>query len=502
MDFEELAQASVRVGATSKRLEKRAILSDVIRRLNTNEIAAGVSFLAGQTRQDALGVGFATLGGTKTKPSPKSGLTVAEVDAGFEEISRMAGEGSTGRRADAVERLLSQATAAGQKMLRGLMAGELRQGAQAGVVQDAIAEAFDVPLKGVRRAVMLAGDLGVVAEAALSGGRDAVEAIGLEVGRPVLPMLASSAETAVEAIERTGKSSVEWKLDGARIQVHKLGDEIKVFSRNLRDITSRVPLVVEHARELKAERVLLDGEAISLDDSGRPVAFQDTASAFGTDVGVTEYRLQPFYFDILHLDGRDLLDEPLAMRWEQLESLVGGDSLVARIESDSGEKAESFFHDVVDAGHEGVVVKGLTSTYEAGRRGKSWIKIKPVHTLDLVVLAVEWGSGRRTGWLSNLHLGARDSGTGEFVMLGKTFKGMTDEMLEWQTERFSALKVRETSRTVFVEPVQVVEIAFDGVQRSTRYPGGVALRFARVKRYRDDKDASDADTLETVRSYL
>ncbi len=339
---------------------------------------------------------------------------------------------------------------------------------------------------------------------AFAGGAEALATVGLEVGRPVLPMLASSAPDLGAAMVKAGGGpvAVDVKLDGIRIQVHRDGDDVLVATRSLDDITERLPEVVELVRALPARRLVLDGEALALDDAGRPRPFQETASRTAQDSGVT---VTPYFFDLLHLDGDDLLDSPGAERLARLAALVPDAQLVPRLVTDDPAAAEEFAQRVLADGHEGVVVKNLDAPYDAGRRGSAWVKVKPVHTLDLVVLAVEWGSGRREGWLSNIHLGARDPASGGFVMLGKTFKGMTDEMLAWQTERFTELATSPTDRSAYVvqvAPVQVVEIAFDGVQRSSRYPGGVALRFARVVRYRDDKTADEADTIETVQGYL
>ncbi len=350
---------------------------------------------------------------------------------------------------------------------------------------------------------MLAGSTVAVAIAAFEG-EDALAAIGLEVGRPVLPMLASSATDVAAAFAKVapdgGPVGVDTKLDGIRIQVHRSGDEVRIATRSLDDITHRLPEVVALARSLPATSFVLDGEAIALDDDGRPRPFQETASRTAQDSGV---EVTAYFFDVLHLDGRDLLDAPGAERLEALTALVPESALVARLVTDDPAEAEAFATSVVAAGHEGVVVKSLSAAYDAGRRGAGWVKVKPVHTLDLVVLAVEWGSGRRHGWLSNIHLGARDpSSESGFVMLGKTFKGMTDEVLAWQTERFLALETAREGHVVHVRHEQVVEIAFDGLQRSTRYPGGLALRFARVVRYRDDKTATEADTIGTVRAFV
>jgi DNA ligase 1 len=369
-----------------------------------------------------------------------------------------------------------------------------------------VAKASDLPATLVRRAVMLGGRLDVVARLALTEGRAGLEAVGLEVGRPVQPMLASTAASAAGAVTAIGESSVEWKLDGIRLQAHRDGDDVRLWTRNLNDITARLPEVVEVVRSLPARRLVLDGEALVVDAGGRPVMFQDTAGRVGAEGDRAEAVL-PHFFDVLHVDGTDLVDEPLSARRAELERVVGDWRIPGTVTTDP-EAAEAVLADALAAGHEGVVVKDVSSAYLAGRRGKAWRKVKPVHTLDLVVLAVEWGSGRRTGWLSNLHLGARAEDGDDFVMVGKTFKGLTDELLRWQTDRFLGLAVREESwgrpqsGVVWVRPEQVVEVALDGVQRSTRYPGGVALRFARVVRYREDKDPTAADTLATVRAHL
>jgi len=377
----------------------------------------------------------------------------------------------------------------------------VRQGALDALVQEAVAAAAGVPLASVRRAAMLAGSTTQVVVAAMSGGEEALAGFGLEVGRPVLPMLASSAPDLAAAVAKAGggRVAVDVKLDGIRIQVHRDGDEIRIATRTLEDITARLPEVVAVARELPAARFVLDGEALALDQTGRPRPFQETASRTAQRGGVA---VTPYFFDLLHVDGADLLDAPGVDRVAALERLVPSPYRVPRLVTDDLAAAQAFLDEALRSGHEGVVVKNLAAAYDAGRRGSAWVKVKPVHTLDLVVLAVEQGSGRRQGWLSNIHLGARDPATGEFVMLGKTFKGMTDEMLAWQTERFTELETSRTSYVVHVRPEQVVEVAFDGVQRSTRYPGGMALRFARVVRYRDDKTAADADTIDTVRQFL
>jgi DNA ligase-1 len=384
------------------------------------------------------------------------------------------------------------------------MIGELRQGALAGVMHEALARALEVPAADVRRAVMLRGDLSAVAEAALRDGPAGLDEFRLRVGQPVQPMLAQSATSVAAALERAAPAAVDWKLDGARVQVHVLGAETRVFTRSLDDITSRVPEVVEMAQSLGVESLVLDGEVLALREDGRPQPFQVSASRFGSRLDVERMRatlpLTPFVFDILHLNGEDLIDRPLRERHAILSETIPERFCVPRLITEDPSAAEAFLSDTLARGHEGVVVKALDSFYEAGRRGTGWIKVKPVLTLDLVILAAEWGHGRRNGWLSNLHLGARDPETGGFVMLGKTFKGLTDDMLRWQTTRFQELESHRDRWTVYLRPELVAEIAFDGVQRSSRYPGGVALRFARVVRYREDKRPDEADVIQTVQA--
>jgi DNA ligase-1 len=429
-------------------------------------------------------------------------LTLSEVDSGFSAIGAVSGKGSAAARKALVGELFGRATADEQRFLVGLLSGELRQGALEGVMTEAVARAADVPVAEVRRAMMLRGSLGVVAAAALSGGSAALAAFGLEIGRPVRPMLAASAPSIEDALAKAGTpAAVEWKLDGIRIQAHLAGGNVRLFTRTLDDITSRLPEVVAVLAKLPVSAAVLDGELIALREGGRPLPFQDTAARTASfESSGPPVPLSVFLFDALHLDGTDLIDAEDGERHSALARVVPADLLMPRLVTASAEEATAFFTDALAHGHEGVVVKSLTTAYAAGRRGAGWIKVKPRHTLDLVVLAVEWGHGRRRGWLSNLHLGARDPATGGFVMLGKTFKGLTDELLTWQTERLLALEERRDSYTVYVRPELVVEIAFDGVQRSPRYPGGLALRFARVLRYREDKTAAEADTIDTVRA--
>jgi DNA ligase-1 len=414
----------------------------------------------------------------------------------------VSGKGSAAARKALVGELFGRATQDEQRFLIGLLSGELRQGALEGIMTEAVARAAGVPVAEVRRAMMLRGSLGVVAAAALSGGSAALGAFGLEVGRPVRPMLAASAPSIEDALAKMdGPAAVEWKLDGIRIQAHLSGGNVRLFTRTLDDITVRLPEVVSVLARLPVSAAVFDGELIALREDGRPLPFQDTASRTATtEAGGPVVPLSVFLFDALHLNGADLIDLPDAKRHAALASVVPQAMLMPRLVTDDPGEAAEFFQQSVAKGHEGVVVKSLTTPYAAGRRGAGWIKVKPRHTLDLVVLAVEWGHGRRQGWLSNLHLGARDPATGGFVMLGKTFKGLTDELLAWQTERLLELETRRSGHVVHVRPELVVEIAFDGVQSSSRYPGGVALRFARVKRYREDKSAAEADTIDTVRA--
>jgi DNA ligase-1 len=436
-------------------------------------------------------------------------LTVSEVHDAFEEMSELAGAGSQGRRTELVASLFGRATAEEQAYLRGLVTGELRQGALDGLMLEAVALAADVPAAAVRRASMFAGATPPVAVAALTGGVPALEEFGLRPGRPIRPMLASSAAEVAEAMAKAGPDgaavAVDSKLDGIRIQVHKLDGEVHVYTRSLDEITDRVPEVVEAVAALPSHTLVLDGEAIALTPEGRARPFQETGARTASRVDVAALRasvpLTSYFFDLLHVDGEDLVDAPGHERFARLAALLPPALVVPRTVTTEPDEARRLFAEVVAAGHEGVVVKSLDAPYDAGRRGAAWVKVKPRHTLDLVVLAVEWGSGRRRDWLSNIHLGARDPETGGFVMLGKTFKGMTDEMLAWQTERFTELAtspVDRSSYVVTVRPEQVVEIAFDGIQTSTRYPAGMALRFARVLRYRDDKTAEEADTIGTV----
>ena len=488
------------VGATSKRTAKRDALASLFAQLEPDEVAIVTGFLLGEVRQGRIGIGWASIRDLDCLPADEASLTVPEVDRAITVLAATTGPGSQGARRTQLVGLFSRATAEEADLLGRLFVGEMRTGALAGVITDAVAAAAGIAAPVLRRAVMLAGDLGAVAEVALTEGEAAVREVGLEPLRAVQPMLASTSASVAEAIAEVGEASVEWKLDGARIQVHRSDDDVRIYTRNLNDVTTRLPEVVDIVHGFDATSFVLDGEVLGFmgPDQG-PQAFQDTMSRFGRGTGETV--LVPQFFDLLHLDGVDQIDEPLRARRERLAALVGPHLIPGRT-TDDPDVGESVLADALAHGHEGVMVKAADSTYDAGRRGRSWRKVKPVHTLDLVVLAVEWGSGRRKGWLSNIHLGALDPATGEPVMVGKTFKGMTDEMLAWQTARFQELEAHRSAHTVHVRPEQVVEIALDGAQVSSRYPGGVALRFARVVRYRDDKSAAEADTLEAVRALL
>jgi DNA ligase-1 len=495
-----VADASAEVGASSSRLAKAARVATLLAHSDPDVVGTVVSWLTGELPQRQIGVGWAAL---RVLPQPAAvpELTVSGVDDTFSRIKTTTGKGSQALRTQLLAALFTAATAAEQTFLRRLLSGELRQGALAGVMADAIARAAAVPAADVRRAAMLAGDLSVVAVAALSEGAAGLARFTLTVGRPVGPMLAQTATGVGDALEKLGGETVfETKLDGARVQIHRRGNDVTVYTRSLDDVTARLPEVVEAARALPVTDLIADAEAIALRPDGRPHRFQVTASRFGS-TGRGEQPLSVFFFDLLHHDGTDLLDLPTTERLAVLDAVVPATQRVDRLITADPDAAARFLDATLSAGHEGVMAKSPTAPYEAGRRGSGWLKVKPVHTLDLVVLAVEWGSGRRTGKLSNIHLGARDPATGGFVMLGKTFKGMTDATLDWQTRRFTELAVHGTDGyLVEVRPEQVVEIAFDGVQGSTRYPGGMALRFARVLRYRDDKTAGEADTIDTVRA--
>jgi DNA ligase-1 len=533
MLLHEVVRASAAVAASPGRLAKIAEIARLLREVTPEEMPAAVAFLSGELTQRQIGVGYAALvdllgpaagGGAElpsdlASPPAEPTLTLAEADAAFGAIGAQAGPGSQAERRQLLRRLLARATADERQFLVRLLAGDLGQGALAGVMTEAVAAAAGVPAATVRRAHQLSGSLALTASTALgaaAAGPAAVAAalsdVTLQVGRAARPMLAATAPTLAAALERISPAAVEWKIDGIRIQVHRAGDDVRVFTRTLDDITARVPEIVAAARALDVTTAVLDGEAVALHPDGRPRPFQVTSARMASrgDAGrqSEQTALTPFLFDLLHLDGADLLDAPASERFGQLAAIAPASLVIPRIVTAELAQAQEFFRAAIADGHEGVVVKSLTAPYGAGRRGSDWIKVKPRHTLDLVVLAAEWGHGRRQGWLSNLHLGARDLQTGGMVMLGKTFKGLTDALLAWQTTRL--LELADPPRpagapgdqrgVVRVRPQLVVEIAFDGVQASSRYPGGVTLRFARVLRYREDKTPDEADTIEAVRA--
>ena len=498
----ELAAASRRVAETSGRLAKIGIIAEFLRGLGAEEIEIAIPYLSGEARQGKLAVGYAGLRPATGAPAAHAALTLGEVDAAFAALTALKGKGSAAERAGLLKSLFSKATAQEQDFLARLLLGELRQGALEGVMLEAVATAAGVPAAEVRRAATFAGAIAPVARAVLEGGAQALAPFAIRVMRPVMPMLAQPAAGVAEALASLGTALLEWKLDGARVQVHKSGAEVRVFTRNLNDVTARVPEVVSALQSISSD-LILDGEAIALRVDGRPHPFQTTMRRFGRKLDVEALRgelpLSVFFFDCLLLDGEPLVDHGAGERRGVLARVLPAGIVTPAIITGDVAQAEAFLADALGRGHEGLMAKALGAPYESGRRGAGWLKVKSARTLDLVVLAVEWGSGRRQGRLSNLHLGARDPATGGFVMLGKTFKGLTDEVLEWQTREFLAREEHRDEWTVYVRPELVVEIAFDGVQESSQYPGGMALRFARVKGYRPDKSAAEADTIDTVR---
>jgi DNA ligase 1 len=493
-----VVDASREVGATSSRSRKVAILAELLRRLEGDEVPIGVGFLSGVPWQGRVGIGYATIYGVDTRPAAEPSLTVHDVDRAISEIEASTGSGSTTKRKQLLAELLERATEHEDWFLRRLLTGELRQGALAGLMADAVAKAAGVPGELARRALMLSGDLTRMAAIAMTSGEPGLREVGFEIFCPILPMLASTSTSAAAAVSTFEHSSVEWKLDGIRIQIHRRADEVRIYTRNLNDITAALPGVVDAVRRLPISQAVLDGEALWMRADG-PAPFQVTVSQIDSDA--PPEGIATFLFDLLHLDGEDLLDAPLHERTARLEALAPELKIPALLTSDPAE-GQRVLDESLRAGHEGVVVKDAGSSYAAGRRGKAWLKVKPVRTYDLVVLGAEWGHGRRRGWLSNLHLGARDAESSAFVMVGKCFKGLTDELLRWQTEELLRRESGRRGIAVLVAPELVVEIALDGVQSSTRYPGGVALRFARVKRYRPDKNADEADTIDDLRQLL
>jgi len=499
----DVVETSGRVAATSKRLAKIDLLASLLKQLDPEEIETVVSFLSGGTRQGRIGIGFAVVRDSEAEPAARATLEILDVDRVLASLAVAKGRGSEQQKRDQLLSLMALATAEEQQFLKELLLGGLRQGALQGLMFEALAKASGAPLDRIRRAAMMAGDTGLVARQLLESGEASLDDWSIKLFQPVHPMLAQPAPDVETALEEMGEAALEYKLDGARIQVHKSGEEVRIYTRALNDVTSSAPEVVEAARALRAHDLILDGEVVSFMPDGRPQPFQITMRRFGRKLDLGRLRAQlpltPVWFDILYCDGQPLIDHPQAERFAILRSLSSPANLVPHITTSSPETAAAFLSASLASGHEGIVAKGTGSLYVAGARGQSWFKIKKVHTLDLVILAAEWGSGRRRGWLSNLHLGARDTETGGFAMLGKTFKGMTDEMLRWQTEQLLSLETSRDQYTVFVEPKIVVEIAYSDIQISPHYPSGFALRFARVKRYRPDKSAAEADTLETVK---
>jgi DNA ligase 1 len=499
----ELVRTSSQVAGTASRLAKVRSLAGFLKQLEPHEIAIALPYLSGDIRQGRLALGHATLHSALGHPAPAAGLTLREVDETFDELKAVKGKGAAERRRALVSALFGRASAEEQDFLFRLLLGELRQGALEGVMLEAVAAATGIAAAQVRRAAMLAGALAPVAAAALAGGEAALARFSVQPMQPVLPMLAQSAEDPRAALRALGQALVEWKLDGARVQVHKAGSEVRVYTRNLNEVSARVPELIEAVREARAQSLILDGEAIALRRDGRPHPFQVTMSRFGSRQDAQALRaerpLSVYFFDCLYRDGASLVDQPLAERRAALDRVFHEQLVTPSLVTADAAEAQAFYESALARGHEGVMAKALDAPYEAGRRGSGWLKVKRARTLELVVLAAEWGHGRRRGWLSNLHLGARDPGSGEFVMLGKTFKGLTDQLLEWQTAELQRREVRRDQWTVYVRPELVVEIAFNDLQESSQYPGGMALRFARVKGYRPDKRPEDADTLETAR---
>jgi DNA ligase-1 len=503
MLFSAIVETSRRVAATSRRLEKIGLLAALLRQLDPEEIEIVVPYLSGYVRQGRIGIGYATLQDAAAHPAGTAGLEIREVDRTLAGLATTAGRGSAEQKRGLLGSLFSRATGPEQHFLVRLLTGELRQGALEGVMHEAVAKASGVDAEKIRRAAMLAGDIAGVARSAIESGAEGLAEYDVQLFRPVQPMLAQTSDDVAAALGDLGEAALEFKFDGARVQVHRAGDEVAVFSRQGNNVTAAVPEIVEAVRALPGESLILDGEVLSLTPDRRPRPFQITMRRFGRKRDVSRLRgelpLTPFWFDLLYFNGQPLLDEPQARRFRALEELAPAASVVPHVTTADPNRAGEFLRLALSQGHEGLMAKAVDSIYAAGKRGQSWLKIKQARTLDLVVLAAEWGHGRRKGWLSNLHLGARDTEKGGFAMLGKTFKGLTDEMLAWQTEQLLKLEIARDSYSVHVEPKLVVEIAFNEIQISPRYPSGLALRFARVKRYRPDKSAAESDTFQTVR---
>lgn len=503
MMLSDIARASADVAGTASRNAKIARLAELLSGAPPDDAAIAASWLIGALPQGRIGLGPAALHEALTSSAATTtSLSVRDVDTTFSDIAAFSGSGSTRARVQALAALLARATDDERQFLARLIHGELRHGALEGVMADAVAKVADLPVADVRRAAQLAGDLSAVARAALGGGAGALRAFGVQLFRPLQPMLAAPADDMQDAMTRLQHAALDWKLDGARVQVHKQSDVVRVYTRRLNEITDSLPELVETVRALPATELVLDGEAIAMRADDTPAPFQVTMSRFGSRVDVERLRAQTplstFFFDVLYVDGTSLLDQPARERFDAMNDVLPTSLIIPRIITADKAEAAAFMAAAKARGHEGIVAKALDASYDAGRRGAAWLKVKQADTLDLVVLAAEWGHGRRQGWLSNLHLGARDPATGGFVMLGKTFKGMTDTVLEWQTRELLAREIGREGHIVHVRPELVVEIAYEGVQRSSRYPGGVALRFARLKRYRSDKTAAEASTVAEI----
>jgi DNA ligase-1 len=505
MRLAEIVECSSRLAGTRSRLEKMELLSSILRRASSGEVSLVVSSLSGRLPRGRVGIGHATLADLRGVASAtEASLELRDLDTALAELESLSGPGSSAARTGILRALFRRATEEEQDFLIRFLLEDLRQGSLEGVMLEAVARTASLPAEAVRRAFMLSGDLGGVARAALAGGEVELSRFRLELFQPVQPMLAQTAESVSEALEVLGRAGIEYKVDGARIQVHKSGNDVRIYSRQSNEVTQACPEIAEAVAKVPARDAILDGEAIALDEKGRPHSFQTTMRRFGRKLDVAAMRralpLSSAFFDCLYLDGEALIDRPAAFRFERMSAALPGELVIPRIVTADAEEAGAFVARALAEGHEGVMAKSLDAPYEAGSRGKSWLKVKSAETLDLAVLAADWGSGRRRGWLSNLHLGARDPETGGFVMLGKTFKGMTDQILEWQTKRLQEIEVSRDEWTVRVRPELVVEIAFNDIQRSPHYPGGLALRFARLKAYREDKRAEEADTIDRVRA--
>ncbi len=497
-----VVETSSRIAGTTKRLAKADFLADLLKRLHPEEVEIAVAFLSGGIRQGRIGIGYAGLRDAAASQAETPNLEILEVDHALEELAAVEGSGSEQRRRELVRRIFHRATSDEQQFLTKLLLGELRQGSLEGLMIEGLAKASGVSAERIRRAAMMAGGAATIAPAVLEKGEAGLSQFDIQLFRPVQSMLAQTAEDVPDALQQLGEAALEYKFDGARVQVHKSGDQVAVFSRRLNDVSAAVPEVVQAVRALPARDLILDGEVLSLDTNGRPQPFQVSMRRFGRKLDVdsmlAELPMTPFWFDLIYLNGSSLVDEPQARRFAALSELAPSESLVPHLVTANAAEAEDFLRGALEQGHEGIMAKAREASYAAGARGQSWLKVKQARTLDLVILAAEWGNGRRQGWLSNLHLGARDTQKGGFAMLGKTFKGLTDEMLAWQTQEFLKIEIARDKYTVYLEPKLVAEIAFNEIQISPRYESGLALRFARVKRYRPDKSADQADTFETV----